>query len=480
MSGVVDGNKKDPGNTGSGFTPGGTTSQLLDGAGNAIDALPAGFVGADDILAALAGVAIDLGTSSGTANALAGASLVDTATTFTAGRLYRIRTNAANSGAATCKINGGTGVAMKKSPSSAALASGDIADATELLLFFDGTNLQVLAGLTVSATNIPGLSDGAGNANQSYNHLGGVGDRTGIITVTASVGLLTGSAGGIVNGLIYDTSQFFNGGLSASAHWIKFDFGVARKLTEAKWYQSSAVSQGTWKWQGSNDDSTYTDVGSSFTLGATSPQSQTSLNGNTTAYRYWKMVGVSGTTSSLPYVNECEFKLDDLSAVSATSFSVPGLAAFTGTSQFAAVPIWPRQTASMFFGAPAGGNDIPSFRYVTRADIGSLGLTPSDMPAAATSAGVSHAGDATYRNQYSLGAGTHYGFLFVTDELGSATIFTINGTTITLYANCVANVWSAGGATDRKARISAGAVQVQCGATFGAGYVSTFFLGTVR
>lgn len=95
----------------------------------------------------------DLGTSSGTANALAGASLVDTATTFTAGRLYRIRTNAANSGAATCSINGGTGVAMKKSPSSAALASGDIADATELLLYYDGTNLQVLSGLTVSATN---------------------------------------------------------------------------------------------------------------------------------------------------------------------------------------------------------------------------------------------------------------------------------------------------------------------------------------
>lgn len=93
----------------------------------------------------------DLGTSSGTANALAGASLVDTATTFTAGRLYRIRTNAANSGAATCSINGGTGVAMKKSPSSAALASGDIADATELLLYYDGTNLQVLSGMTVSA-----------------------------------------------------------------------------------------------------------------------------------------------------------------------------------------------------------------------------------------------------------------------------------------------------------------------------------------
>lgn len=112
--------------------------------------------------------------------------------------------------------------------------------------------------------------------------------------------------------------------------------------------------------------------------------------------------------------------------------------------------------------------------------VGHFPLTPSDMPAGATSAGTSHAGDATYRDQYSLAAGSHYGFLFVTDELASASIFTISGTTITLYANFGANVWSAGGATDRKARISGGFVQVQCGATFGAGYVSTFFLGTVR
>ena len=116
-------------------------------------------VSANDILSALGGIAVDLGTSSGSANALAGASTVDTGTTFTSGRLYRIRANAANTGAATCSINGGTGVAMRKSPSSAPLASGDIANGTELLLFFDGTYLQVLAGLTVSA--VQSATDGA-------------------------------------------------------------------------------------------------------------------------------------------------------------------------------------------------------------------------------------------------------------------------------------------------------------------------------
>lgn len=138
-----------------------------------------------------------------------------------------------------------------------------------------------------------------------------------------------------------------------------------------------------------------------------------------------------------------------------------------------------RTSGHLNINAPINGDVCLQCNATTQMAVSELGMTV--LPGSAIkSPGTSHAGDATYRNQYSLGAGTHYGFLFVTDELGSATIFTINGTTITLYANLGANVWSAGGATDRKARISAGAVQVQCGATFGAGYVSTFFLGTVR
>lgn len=118
-----------------------------------LDAKLTGPLSASDILTALAGVAINLGTSSGTGNALAGASVVDAATTFTAGRLYRIRSNAGNTGATTCAINGGTGVDIRKSPSSAALASGDIASGVELLLYYDGTYLQALVGLTVSASD---------------------------------------------------------------------------------------------------------------------------------------------------------------------------------------------------------------------------------------------------------------------------------------------------------------------------------------
>jgi hypothetical protein len=97
---------------------------------------------------------------------------------------------------------------------------------------------------------------------------------------------------------------------------------------------------------------------------------------------------------------------------------------------------------------------------------------------AATSGGKQHAGDATYRDHYSLAAGSHYGFLFVTDDAGSATIYTINGTGITHYANFGANIW--GPSADRRLRISGGSIQAYCGPTYGAGYVSTLFVGTVR
>ena len=332
------------------------------------------------------------------------------------------------------------------------------------------------------ANSIAGLTDGASNSTQSYNHPGGMGDRSASITVTSSVGLFAyGSASGLVNGSVYEFTQWFSAALSASSHWIKFDFGAPRKITEAKWFQSGAASHGSWKWQGSNDDSSYTDVGTSFTLGTTTPQTHTSLNGNTVAYRYWKLVGVSGTTSSSPYIYECEFKLNDGSAVSATSLSVPGQASFTGTAQFSSLPILPRQTASTFLGAPASASDIPAFRYVTRADIyGSLNLTPSDMPAGASQGGTSHAADATWRNQYSLAAGTHTGFVWVTDDFGAATLYTLNGTTITWFYNYGSNSWGSADSTHRHLRVSGGYIQVYNGTGLATANVSTFFMGTVR
>lgn len=91
-------------------------------------------------------ITTDLGTSTGTANALAGASLVDTSNTFETGRLYWIKANLANTGATTLAKNGGTAVHIRKNPNSAALAGGEIAANALVLLYFDGTYLQFVAG----------------------------------------------------------------------------------------------------------------------------------------------------------------------------------------------------------------------------------------------------------------------------------------------------------------------------------------------
>ena len=45
-----------------------------------------------------------------------------------------------------------------------------------------------------------------------------------------------------------------------------------------------------------------------FTLGGVATQTQDQLNGNTTAYRYYKLVGVSGTTSGSSWESEVEFR----------------------------------------------------------------------------------------------------------------------------------------------------------------------------
>ena len=137
------------------------------------------------------------------------------------------------------------------------------------------------------------------------------GDRTGSITVTTTGTLNGGSAANLVNGAITNNSAgsvWFNA-QSASGLIIKFDMGSSVAINEATFYANAAHDQGVWKWQGSSDDSTYTDIGSSFNLGNNqATQVQTELNNNTTAYRYYRLLGVSGTMSSSPYLREMNFQ----------------------------------------------------------------------------------------------------------------------------------------------------------------------------
>ncbi len=151
----------------------------------------------------------------------------------------------------------------------------------------------------------------------AYTNSGGQGNRTGSITVTTTVTLAGGTINNLVDGGFADNnsdSAPFNVQTVAGLY-IKFDFGVgaSKVIDEAKFYQSGSTSHGTWKWQGSDNDSSWTDIGGTFSLqGDTSGlPALTTLNGNITGYRYYRLLGVSGSTNLSPWNREIEFQIGE-------------------------------------------------------------------------------------------------------------------------------------------------------------------------
>lgn len=187
----------------------------------------------------------------------------------------------------------------------------------------DGVTVTDDAANNRLVVTITGGTAGPPGGPAAYTNPGGTGARARIIAVTGSGAGYTGNPYSLIDGAA-GTDIFF-AGTAASAVQFTFDFYDAYVITEAKWLQSTAASHGTWKWQGSNDGSGWTDIGPSFTLGGATAQTIAELGGNTTAYRYYRLAGVSGNTSSGPYLHECEFKISVRTApVNGTLYNVLG------------------------------------------------------------------------------------------------------------------------------------------------------------
>jgi hypothetical protein len=136
------------------------------------------------------------------------------------------------------------------------------------------------------------------------------GNQTANIVVTASASLLTGTVANLVNGNLSQTGiNFVNSVTLNGTQYIQFDFGLSGKIIyESTYYQSTTATEGVWQWSGSNDGSSFTNIGSTFTLGGATTQVQTQLNGNIhSTYQYYRLTGVSGTTSSTPNVQQFQF-----------------------------------------------------------------------------------------------------------------------------------------------------------------------------
>src|SRR5688572_15619602 len=145
----------------------------------------------------------------------------------------------------------------------------------------------------------------------SYANTDGTGDRR-----SSVLSSLQGHGSGSVHlQVMLDGTQgdtfFWN---AQSATIAEFWFASQRVIDEAIWYQSGASSQGTFKWQGSNDRVTWTDIGSTFTLGSSATQTHTELNGNTTPYRHYRLFQTAGSTNNGPWLREIEFKIEDVGA----------------------------------------------------------------------------------------------------------------------------------------------------------------------
>jgi hypothetical protein len=151
------------------------------------------------------------------------------------------------------------------------------------------------------------------NISTSYSNPGGSGNRTsGIPTITQS------GASNPMNAPVNffqlkdgnkATSNIWMPNGCADGEWLKFDFSTAKVINEIKFYQSGAQTQGVWQWEGSNDNSTWTSIGSTFTLGGATTSTITALSANTTAFRYYRMKKISGSTNQSPYALEFEFKI---------------------------------------------------------------------------------------------------------------------------------------------------------------------------
>ena len=150
----------------------------------------------------------------------------------------------------------------------------------------------------------------------SYDNVGGKGNRTAIITVTSDATLGGGTLSNLVDGaFVSNLTDSVWWAAGQSGRTLTFDFGVgnAAIIQEAKHYSSTAASHGQWKWRGSQNAVDWVDLSATFTFAAGFEGFvQGNLAANNTAFRYYQLFQVSGTTASNPWQQEWEFKIAGL------------------------------------------------------------------------------------------------------------------------------------------------------------------------
>jgi hypothetical protein len=189
-------------------------------------------------------------------------------------------------------------------------AGNRIADSFDVLTYVDA------AGATNLDTSAAGLLKPALSGGQLYTNTGGDGSRTGLgwtlaTGITWNASFANHLIDGTTSNQLYPNpdSQAVTGVVIWS---LDMGAGNAKVITELKILNSaSGSSAGTHKIQASNNGSAWTDVSSSFGFNQATATNTVTLDliANT-AYRHYRMIGVSGTIRHF-HINELQFKIGD-------------------------------------------------------------------------------------------------------------------------------------------------------------------------
>ena len=130
------------------------------------------------------------------------------------------------------------------------------------------------------------------------------GDRLSTITVTTD-GTTQRSVTTIVDGSTSAGDSFY-WNPSQSGIYLRFQFATTKKITGVRFTndESGTANNGTWQWQGSDNGSSWTNIGSTFAYTNTTMVGGAggytvlgdTLSGNTTSYLYYQMINTAGST----------------------------------------------------------------------------------------------------------------------------------------------------------------------------------------
>lgn len=141
----------------------------------------------------------------------------------------------------------------------------------------------------------------------TFNSPVSTGDRRSLITVTGNVQLATGDFSKFVDGPAFDLYWVTENG--NGSHFILFDFGITpQKIDGLRFLASNDTRHGRWVFEGSDDNSTWDQLGQEFTLIGSSTGDREEGFINNTFYRYYRLRHLSGTRSSSPWLYEFQFR----------------------------------------------------------------------------------------------------------------------------------------------------------------------------